>query len=234
MSNSFRQSGSLVAPGCLPLLLLFLFIGLLPFIMADAMMTALSKLGLTGYQSLWIAMGIFIGGMINIPVRKIERQKPVASNSTDFLGISKLINHQKSQSYTLLAVNLGGCLIPLALCAYQIERLLPAGWEAMLSLIVAVLINIAVCYRLAKPVQNVGIALPALIPALTAVAAALLLYPEQAPAIAFTSGVMGPLVGADLLHLRKIESISTRTASIGGAGTFDGIVISSLLATLLA
>jgi len=47
-------------------------------------------------------------------------------------------------------------------------------------------------------------------------------------------GVLGPLIGADLLHLRNIEALETGIASIGGAGTFDGIFLSSIIAAYLA
>ena len=40
------------------------------------------------------------------------------------------------------------------------------------------------------------------------------------------SGVLGPLIGANLLHIRDIAALETGIASIGGAGTFDGIVLS--------
>ncbi|HYW36334.1 MAG TPA: DUF1614 domain-containing protein, partial [Balneolaceae bacterium] len=99
---------------------------------------------------------------------------------------------------------------------------------------IATLINIIVCQIFARPVENLGIVMPTFIPALAAVASALILTPNHAPAVAFVSGVMGPLVGADLLHLQDIKKMNTRVASIGGAGTFDGIVISAMLATLLA
>ena len=79
-----------------------------------------------------------------------------------------------------------------------------------------------------------GIAIPALIPALAAALLALFFVPDQAPAVAFTAGVLGPLVGADLLHLNEIKNMGTPIASIGGAGTFDGIVLSGIVATLLA
>jgi uncharacterized membrane protein len=46
--------------------------------------------------------------------------------------------------------------------------------------------------------------------------------------------VLGPLIGADLLHLRDIEELETGIASIGGAGTFDGIVLSGIVAAYLA
>ena len=48
------------------------------------------------------------------------------------------------------------------------------------------------------------------------------------------AGVLGPLIGADLLHLREIEKIATGVASIGGAGTFDGIILSGIMAAYLA
>ena len=94
--------------------------------------------------------------------------------------------------------------------------------------------NTAVFYKLARPLPRVGIALPALVPALVAAVCALVLARELAPPVAFSAGVLGPLLGADLLHLRQVARLGTGVASIGGAGTFDGIVMSGLLATLLA
>jgi uncharacterized membrane protein len=63
---------------------------------------------------------------------------------------------------------------------------------------------------------------------------ALVLAGELATPVAFVAGVLGPLVGADLLHLREIPRVATGMASIGGAGTFDGIVLSGILAAYLA
>jgi len=43
------------------------------------------------------------------------------------------------------------------------------------------------------------------------------------------------LIGADLLHLRDIGRIAPAgVASIGGAGSFDGIVLSGILAAYLS
>ena len=52
--------------------------------------------------------------------------------------------------------------------------------------------------------------------------------------IAFTAGVAGPIIGADLLHLKDLPDTPVGVMSIGGAGTFDGIVLSGVLAALLA
>jgi uncharacterized membrane protein len=45
---------------------------------------------------------------------------------------------------------------------------------------------------------------------------------------------MGTLIGADLTNLDKIRGLGAPVASIGGAGTFDGIFLTGILAVLLA
>jgi uncharacterized membrane protein len=80
----------------------------------------------------------------------------------------------------------------------------------------------------------VGIVVPGLVPALAAATSALILAPEQAPPVAFIAGVLGPLIGADILHLKDISKLGSGMISIGGAGTFDGIVLSAVVAAYLA
>ena len=71
-------------------------------------------------------------------------------------------------------------------------------------------------------------------PAAVAAILALLVAPGDAAPVAYIAGVAGPLIGADLLHLKKIEESAVGMASIGGAGTFDGIVLSGIVAAYLA
>jgi len=125
---------------------------------------------------------------------------------------------------TIIAVNVGGCLIPVALAAYESLHLMATGWQPLSGLLLAIFVNTMVCFWMAQPIEGIGIAMPGLFPPLIAAMSALLLVPDQAPPVAFTAGVLGPLIGADLLHLRDVSKISTGIASIGGAGTFDGIV----------
>jgi len=63
---------------------------------------------------------------------------------------------------------------------------------------------------------------------------ALLLSRKSAPALAYVTGSLGTLIGADLLNLDKIQGLGAPVASIGGAGTFDGIFLTGILAVLLA
>ena len=46
-------------------------------------------------------------------------------------------------------------------------------------------------------------------------------------------GTLGTLIGADLLNLRRLRNLGAGVASIGGAGTFDGVFLSGIIAVLL-
>ena len=116
-------------------------------------------------------------------------------------------------------------------------RLLPPAklYSTGVHVLVAAGINIVLCCFVARPVQGVGILLPGLVPTAVAAVLALLFAPHDAtPPVARVAGVAGPLIGADLPHLREIEQSAVGLASIGGAGTFDGIVLSGVVAACLA
>ena len=70
--------------------------------------------------------------------------------------------------------------------------------------------------------------------AVTAAIVALLLRREQAAPLAYIGGSLGTLLGADLLNLGNIQGLGAPVASIGGAGTFDGIFLTGILAVLIA
>jgi uncharacterized membrane protein len=140
---------------------------------------------------------------------------------------------------TVIAVNVGGCLIPSIIAAWECYHLLARGGWVVIALAIAAVFNIAVCYRASFPVRGVGIAMPGLLSPLVSIGLAWLLlspanYADVRAPVAFVAGVLGPLVGADLLHLKDITKVSAGLLSIGGAGTFDGIVLSGVLAALLA
>jgi uncharacterized membrane protein len=221
--------------GCLPLAAFFGLLILLPLFLADIMLTALSRLGLSPEASMWAALGIFLGGMINIPVKRISRTEVLESHAFGMFGFERMFpGRVRRTPYTVIAVNFGGCVVPVGIAAYELVRISRYGAADFALTLAAIGINVAACYYMARPIPRVGIAMPALLPGLLAALCGIVFHQELAPMIAFCAGVLGPLIGADLMHLKDIRSISTGVASIGGAGTFDGIVISGLLATLLA
>lgn len=219
----------------LPLLVFFLLVAMLPLFFGHLFAAALIKLKLEPATALLVVIGIFVGSVINIPVKRLSRTESVLVDPLAVFGLpSWWPILQRVRRETIIAVNVGGCLIPVALAIYETAHLAIAGRQVLLGLTIAVVINTGVCYWMAKPMKGIGITMPGLFPAIVAAMTALLLVPDQAAPVAFVAGVLGPLIGADLLHLRDIEKIATGIASIGGAGTFDGIVLSGIVAAYLA
>jgi len=84
-----------------------------------------------------------------------------------------------------------------------------------------------------RPVPGVGIVAPSLVPPLNAALAATLLGTSP-HVVAYVAGSMGTLIGADILNLRTIPSLGSPIVSVGGAGTFDGVFFSGIIAVILA
>jgi uncharacterized membrane protein len=101
-------------------------------------------------------------------------------------------------------------------------------------MLIALAVVTYIVYRMARPIPGIGIATPMFIPPIAAALAALLLNPQGAPATAYVAGTLGTLIGADILHLKELKNLKAPVASIGGAGTFDGIFLTGILAVLLA
>jgi len=221
--------------GCLTLLLFFLLLVLLPVAFGQLFAAALLKLRLAPDTAVLLVAAIIIGGAINIPVKRIVRAEPLAVDPMAVFGLlGRWPQFQRLQRETVIAVNVGGCLVPSALAIYEAVHLFADAPQVVPGVGFAVLANIGVCYWLARPLKGIGIALPGLVPPVLAASCAIVLAPDHATPVAFIAGVFGPLIGADLLHLRDIERIEAGIASIGGAGTFDGIVLSGIVAAYLA
>lgn len=220
----------------LSLLIGLVMLALFPFVFGQIIVASLSKLHLSPQTAVQLMVAIIVGGLINIPIRRIPHPQPVWSNPLAIFGLDAKtpawLNRERHE--TIIAVNVGGALIPVGIAIYQLFYLVPLGDAAVWAVVVAVTINTVVSYLVATPVANVGIVMPGFVAPLTAVLSALILAPDHAPPVAFVAGVLGPLIGADLLHIDAFAKTPTGMASIGGAGTFDGIVLSGILAAYLA
>lgn len=205
---------------------------LLPFLFGQVMLGALAKLHLSPTAALSVLMAMLIGSFVNISIARRGAARSPHYRVLSSAGFGMPQRNGAAQP-SLLAVNLGGCVIPLALVIYELSLLADFGPSAVFAVIAATGWNIVVCYALARPAPGIGIFMPGLIPPLMAAGSAYLLAPDFAAPVAFIAGTIGPLVGADILHLPELDD-SMGIASIGGAGTFDGIVLSGLLAALLA
>jgi uncharacterized membrane protein len=222
----------MIFPPLIFLLMLFFFLVafiLLPFLMVGLMGQAFIKLGISPAMMFWLLIFILVGSMVNIPIYHMESRDLIKDQVVTYFGMRfrapRVDRHQ-----TVLAINVGGAVIPVALCLYLLTRM-PWSW----SLPVLVGLVTLVVNRLARPVRGLGIAVPGFIPPLVAAAGAYLLCPPElrAPS-AYIASTLGILVGADLLKLREIGQLGAPVASIGGAGTFDAIFLSGIIAVLLS
>jgi uncharacterized membrane protein len=71
------------------------------------------------------------------------------------------------------------------------------------------------------------------IPPLAAAAVALILSWHRAPPVAYVAGSIGTLIGADLWNLGRVAELGAPLVSIGGAGTFDGVFLTGIIAGLI-
>ena len=133
------------------------------------------------------------------------------------------------QGATVVAINVGGALIPALLSIYLLVRTRMPGRMLLGTAVVALVVH-----QLARVVPGVGIAVPMLLPPLLAAGVALILAFRRAPALAYVAGSMGALIGGDLLNLGRVAEMGAPMLSIGGAGTFDGVFLTGILAGLLA
>lgn len=220
---------------------MFAVVGLLclmPFFLVELMQTALRRLHLSPEMALLAVLAIFLGSMFNLPVYRIKRNQPQVVQTLGPFAPWFSSQFERVRQDTLIAVNVGGCIVPLLLALWQVRYLVEQGGWPVQAMLVVTGINVAVCYRVAQPVSGVGIMMPVFASPLTAVLFTWLLmmnpeYAAERAPVAFVAGVAGPIIGADLMHLRDIARVSVGVLSIGGAGTFDGIVLSGFLAALL-
>jgi uncharacterized membrane protein len=185
---------------------------------------------------------ILVGSMINIPVYRVPRDdmQPELVMGLIYWGMMAP-QYRYARRETVVALNVGGCIVPVILAVWQIVHLSRLGGGPVLALAAVCGINIAVCYVAARPLPGIGIVMPAFVAPLTSVCTTWLVCglweaagTQNLAPIAFTAGVAGPLIGADLLHLKDLARTPVGVMSIGGAGTFDGIILSGVLAALLA
>ncbi|HAG11056.1 MAG TPA: hypothetical protein DCK76_06675 [Desulfotomaculum sp.] len=208
----------------MPVLFLALFV-LLPFLIFifffQVAAFSFTKLGLSPQGAVFLFGLSLIGGIINIPVsrRLVKERMP---------PLNYFFYYPPRVSEQVIAVNLGGAVIPVLFSFYLLYRA-PFPPTILAAAIVAI-----VSKALARPVPGMGISLPAFIPPLVAAAAALLLAREYAAPVAYIAGVWGTLTGADLLNLNKFRDMGSHVLSIGGAGVFDGIFLVGIIAALLA
>ena len=211
------------------LLVLFLGLAILIVIIEVGILGyAYEKLGISPrYVYALLFLSLF-GSYVNIPVARLS-DGPVEKEQTVWANGVLWVVPPAEREETVIAVNLGGALIPTILSVYLVIRN-----RLWLQALIGIAVVTIVVHWLAKPVRGVGITVPTFIPPIIAVGVAMLLSWRRAAPLAYICGTLGTLLGADVSNLGVIRELHAPVASIGGAGTFDGVFLTGIIAVLLA
>ena len=193
-----------------------------------ALMFAYTRAGISSPAALLMLFASLAGSYVNIPLVWLHGRPVVSGQEVDFFGVQYIVPVADWQG-TILAVNVGGCVIPVLLSLFILTKYDLWVLGAIGTAIVAV-----ITHQIATPVHGVGIALPIFVPPIVTAIVAVLLSRRYAGPLAYVSGSLGVLIGADLSNLSRVADLGAPVASIGGAGTFDGIFLTGVLAVLIA
>jgi uncharacterized membrane protein len=222
------------------LLILVLIFGL-TFLFIGGIISAFMKIGFSIGDAFLILLLSLVGSSINIPLTTLRSDTPVVQETyIRVFGVAYRVPFRRvTRNETTIAINVGGAVIPILISAYLLIKFPSTLMLAGAGILIVAIIT----HSVARPIRGIGIATPALIPPLAAALAAIVLtsiiHVPYCPVdqcrfvTAYAGGVLGTLLGADILNLGKIKNLGAPIASIGGAGTFDGIFLSGFIALLL-
>jgi uncharacterized membrane protein len=212
------------------LLLMVALLFLVSLVQLGLVTVAFDKLGLSSYSAFLLLVITLAGRLINLPMFIMKADETRFRMLPPALKKALLGQRIPFTGGTLIVLNVGGGMVPLAFAIYLLlHNPLKLSQVFIATAIVAGVANIA-----SHPLLRLGAFIPLLVAPITAALIAAHLDPGQRAAIAYISGTVGILVGADLLHLKDIRRTGVPVAAIGGAGSFDGVFLTGLLAVLLA
>ncbi|NON62903.1 DUF1614 domain-containing protein [Acidianus sp. RZ1] len=171
---------------------------------------------------------------VNLVVKEVKRIAKIPSYDVVYVFGIPFYIPRLSHTYatTLIALNFGGAIMPLILSL----TLMYFTFHYIVLILFATLFLIIISKILSKVIEGVGVVMHPIVPPLFAVLISYILFmgkPELIPVSAYISSVLGTLIGADLLNLRKILDSSPQIVSIGGMGSFDGIFLSGLFSIVI-
>ncbi|MHA1861465.1 MAG: DUF1614 domain-containing protein, partial [Candidatus Ranarchaeia archaeon] len=198
---------------------------------------AFSIIGLPGWAIILILWSSILGSYVNIPVYRFPCGAPQM-----FEGLPVPILHFINEFFntdlnpyrkdSVLAVNVGGAIIPIivSLILLAVDNLWV--WSLFGVLIIAVLTN-----HVARIVPGRGISMPLFVAPMAAALYSFFVPALIAAKVAYVTGTLGTLIGADILNIPKLmrrPELNCQILSIGGAGTFDGVFLAGIFAIFLS
>ncbi|WP_297497449.1 DUF1614 domain-containing protein [Thermococcus sp.] len=213
-----------------------LFFILVFLIFSGAVMLAFHRLGMPPQVAVTLFAFALVGSFINIPIAEEVTYEPVIRvRPLGFFGLVYPAPYfDWEERKTVIAVNVGGALIPLSVVIYEFIRMVErAQYGLLLNSLIAVAVASLFSNAVARPIRGLGIAMPSFFPPIMAVLLGWAFGDGNPTVVAYVSGTLGVLIGADLMNWGKIKGLGVPMVSIGGAGTFDGIFLAGVIAVLL-
>jgi uncharacterized membrane protein len=190
---------------------------------------AYESLGVSHHAAMWLLFASLVGSFFNIPIAELRPEEVMSNRVVDFFGMRYEVPVVSDLHGTVIAVNVGGAVIPTLISIYLLIKN-----QLWVKGLVATAIVALVVHWMASPVPGLGIAVPVFVPVIATAIIAMLMSRQHAAPLAYIGGSLGTLIGADLTNLDKVRGLGAPVASIGGAGTFDGVFLTGILAVLLA
>ena len=210
------------------LVLAAVFVVVVVLVELDVLTYAYERMGIPPRYVLGVLLLSLLGSAINIPVAQLPPEEVVSGGLVNFFGIRYVVPVVERWPGTIVAVNVGGALIPVILSLYLMFKN-----RLYVRSVLAIAMVAVVVHALAHPIRGVGIGVPIFVPPIVAALVAIVLGWRKAAPLAYIAGSLGTLIGADLLNLGKVRGLGAPIASIGGAGTFDGVFLTGIIAVLL-
>lgn len=203
---------------------------LIIFVQIGLISIAFDKLGLSAESAYLLLLCTLVGSLINLPLLSLKADSEVPPRMPMGLTGWPFFKLPPVTGRIMVTVNVGGAVVPAAFSLYLIEHnpLNP------LQVVITVTAVALIAHAISRPIPGIGIGMPTLLAPIAAALFASFLDPQQRAPLAYIGGTLGVLIGADLLRLNDIRKLGVSFAAIGGAGTFDGIYVTGLLAVLLA
>ncbi len=185
----------------------------------------------------YVYRGIGLGATASIVVVFILAVTSILLSDTNIPLTTVRLRERYGEVEVLLALNVGGAIIPLIISIHIIIALSINYPLIILLILVGIFMVTAISYRVSRVVNGIGVIVPVIVPALTAASTALILvemagYPiSTAGPVSYVSGTIGTILGVDVLKIRDVvENAKNKyIVSIGGMGSFDTIYLVGLL-----
>lgn len=205
--------------------LIFLGLLLIPLLalllLVNFFAVGLTNLGLSAGVGILVVLAMILFSSVNLPLSNKESVK--VKDGRFFGSLEREIVVNKG-----ISINLGGGVIPLFIVSILIPN------TPLIPTLIATVAATLVAYNFSKVIPSVGVTTSPLFVVLTVAVLSLLLAPENPQIVAFVSGVLGTLIGADLMNIKEVEKRSKTVMAIGGGGVFDGIFLIGILSSFLA